>query len=153
VINGKDQGIYFENKASDAAHSSDGQNHNPIGLRGSGALNGFSFTINGNCNGTCLSSGIWNYPGSWDEARSILAMRGAFTFPGEDLRAAFGHGDHPYSTQLRFGAPTCPIFSCENSPHFSVPLDPKYNVPQGFHVDAHGDWYHHNQDVDRKGVE
>lgn len=155
VINGKDQGIYFKNAASDEERSGDGTDHNPITLAGrkGGALEGFGITINGNCGGSCLSSGTWSYSGSLDDARGVLYMRGSFSFPFEDARAALGRGDHPYSTQHRFGAPTCPIFACENSPHISVPLDPKYNVPQGFHVDAHGDWYHHNQDVDRKGVE
>ena len=64
-----------------------------------------------------------------------------------------GYGDHPYSTQYRFGGSACILFSCENSLHLSVPNDPKSNVPQSFHVDAHGDYYHHKQDVDRKGVQ
>ncbi len=154
-INGS-QGIYFDNPASHTTDAS-GQddNHNSIVLTGSGKLTDFNITINGNCSGTCLSSGTWSFPqGSWDNARETLNVRGSFYFPGEDLRAATGSGQHPYTTQHRFGGANCQMLtSCNNSPHLSVPYDPKRNVPQGFHVDAHGDMYHHNQDVSRQGVE
>jgi RHS repeat-associated protein len=155
VINGKDQGIYFKNAASDEERSGDGTDHNPITLAGlkGGALEGFGITINGNCNGTCLSSGTWAYPGTNEQAGDLLFSRGAFHLLGENIRASLGYGDHPYSTQYRFGGSACSLFSCENSPHLSVPNDPKSNVPKGFHVDAHGDYYHHNQDVERKGVQ
>ena len=124
---------------------------------GSGALKDFTITINGNCSGTCLSSGTWSYPGSLEDARATLYGRHSFSFPGEDEAADMGFGQHAYSTQHRFGASTCPFFSCANSPHVSVPNSwvpvPKDTVPQGFHVDAHGDFYNHRQDVKRQGVE
>lgn len=152
-INGANQGIYFENKANDASHSADGTDHNPITLAGSSALKDFSITIDGNCNGTCLGSGTWSYPGTNQQAGELLSSRGSFSLVGENARAGLGYGDHPYSTQFRFGGPNRSMFRCANSPHLSVPNDPKYNVPRGFHVDAHGDAYHHKQDVDRKSVE
>jgi hypothetical protein len=150
-INGKNQGIYFENPANDASHWADGKDHNQIDLAGSGKLQDFSFHINGNCSGTCLSSGEWTHSAvSYSAIGDLLNQRGAFTIPGEDANAFFGHGAHPYSTQYRFGGPT-------NSPHLSVPydgpgtvlLDPKGIVPRsgGFHVDAHSDWLGHFKDV------
>jgi hypothetical protein len=75
-----------------------------------------------------------------------------FQIPFEDLLSRFGFGDHKYSYQLRFGGLDCSRSLCENSPHISVPYDPKAGVP-GFHVDAHGDVIHHGIDVNRKSVE
>ena len=159
TINGKSQGIYFDNPASQTrdANGTVVDDRNPITLAGSSALKDFTITINGNCGGTCLSSGTWSYPGSLEDARATLYGRGSFSFPGEDEKADLGYGDHTYSTQHRFGASTCPFFSCRNSPHISVPNSwvpvPKDTVPQGFHVDAHGSFIGHQQDVQRKGVE
>jgi RHS repeat-associated protein len=145
-INGKNQGIYFENPANDANHWADGKDHNQIDLAGSGALKNFNFHIDGNCSGTCRSSGEWTLnANSYGTIGDLLAQRGAFTNSGEDAVAFFGYGAHPYSTQYRFGGPL-------NSPHLSVPydrpgtvlLDPRANVPRsgGFHVDSHSDWRH-----------
>ncbi len=159
TINGKSQGIYFDNPASQTrdANGTVVDDRNPITLAGSSALKDFTITINGNCGGTCLSSGTWSYPGSLEDARATLYGRGSFSFPGEDEKADLGYGDHTYSTQHRFGASTCSFFSCRNSPHISVPNSwvpvPKDTVPQGFHVDAHGSFIGHQQDVQRKGVE
>jgi len=133
-------------------------NHNPIDLAGSGALRDFSFNISGNCSGTCLSSGTWSYNGSLNAGRALLYQRGSFTIPFEDVRAGFGGGRHPFSTQHRFGGANCSFLSCPNSLHLSVPydpngtLEPKNNVPATgeFHVDAHGDWLGHYQDVTNK---
>jgi len=153
TINGKSQGIYFDNPASQTkdANGNVVDDRNPITLAGSGTLRDFSFTINGNCNGTCLSSGTWSFPGSWEDARETLYSRHSFAYPFEDERADMGFGAHPYTTQHRFAGSSCSNWvysnSCQNSPHLSVPYDPQWNVPQGFHVDAHGDMYHHNQDV------
>jgi RHS repeat-associated protein len=131
-------------------------------IQGSGQLQDFSFHINGNCGGSCLSSGSWAYNGSLNAARALLGDRGSFTIPFEDARAGFGLGAHPFSTQHRFGGPDCSFLSCPNSPHLSVAYDPgtsnyvaaakqepKANVPStgGFHVDAHADWIGHAQDV------
>jgi hypothetical protein len=62
--------------------------------------------------------------------------------PDEDAVAGFGLGAHPFSTQHRFGGPT-------DSPHLSVPYDPKGTVPAagGFHVDAHSNYLGHAEDV------
>ena len=126
-------------------------------VQGSGALQGFSFNINGNCSQTCLASGEWSYNGSLNAARSLLDDRGSFRVLGplEDIRAGFGFGEHPFSTQHRFGGADCSLFNCPDSPHLSVPydpngtLEPRNNVPAtgGFHVDAHGDVFHHAEDV------
>jgi hypothetical protein len=123
-----------------------------------------TFDINGNCGGTCLSSGTWTYSGgsSLNDARALLYQRGSFTIPGipgipdEDAVAGFGLGAHPFTTQHRFGGPL-------NSPHLSVGYDPgtsnyvaagisgepRATVPVsgGFHVDAHSDWLGHLWDV------
>ena len=133
-------------------------------IQGSGQLTDFSFHIDGNCGGSCSSSGEWSYHGSLNDARSLLNQRGSFTIPLEDARAGIGLGAHPFSTQHRFGGSDCTIFSCPNSPHLSVAYqpgtsnyvaavkqEPKANVPQsssgGFHVDAHADWAGHAKDV------
>ncbi len=133
-------------------------------IQGSGELKDFNFHVDGNCGGTCMSSGEWSYHGSLNDARALLYQRGSFTIPFEDMRAGFGFGAHPFSTQHRFGGADCSFFSCPNSPHLSVAYDPgtsnylaavkqepKANVPQtsngGFHVDFHADWLGHAKDV------
>jgi len=138
--------------------------HPPADIAGSGKLQDFNFHIDGNCGGSCLTSGEWSYHGSLNDARALLGERGSFTIPFEDMRAGFGAGAHPFSTQHRFGGPDCSFLSCPNSPHLSVAYDPgtsnyvaavkqepKANVPQsstgGFHVDAHADWLGHAKDV------
>ena len=149
------QGIYFDNPAS---HTTDANgsdvNHNPIDVEGSGKLDDFTIHINGNCSGTCLSSGTWTYNGaSGPDPGLVLLERGAFKIPGEDILSFFGGGEHPQSDQYRLGGPGCQqIVSCPNSPHISIPYDPKAGVP-GFHVDAHGDWLGHAADVRRQSVE
>jgi hypothetical protein len=130
-------------------------------------LQDFSFHINGNCGGSCFTSGEWSYNGSLNQARALLYDRGSFAIPFEDSRAGLGLGAHPFSTQHRFGGSDCTFLSCANSPHLSVAYDPgsnhyvaaddvaaakllpKANVPStgGFHVDAHADWIGHAQDV------
>ena len=153
IINGNDQGVYFDNPAS---HTTDANgndvNHNPIeDLAGSGALRGFSFTINGNCSGTYLSSGEWTFSAnSYSAIGNLLNQQGAFAIPGENVVAFLGYGFHPHSTQYRLGGPL-------NSPHLSVPYDypgtvpadPTLNVPRSgsFHVDPHSDWVGHAVDV------
>jgi RHS repeat-associated protein len=122
-------------------------------VQGSGVFQGFSFNINGNCTQTCLASGDWSYNGApnANAARALLYDRGSFTLgipglegilPDEDAVAGFGLGAHPFSTQHRFGGPT-------DSPHLSVPYDPKGTVPAagGFHVDAHSNYLGHAEDV------
>jgi RHS repeat-associated protein len=142
-INGNNHGIYFSNPAS---HTTDANgndiNHNPIDLAGSGALRNFSFNINGNCSGTCLASGTFQYNGTPDQTRELLDARGAFrsivdrTIPiwGQSLDE---HFEHPNTTQHRFDdAP---------SPHFSVPRDPRATVPTigPFRVDTNAPGIRH----------
>jgi RHS repeat-associated protein len=82
-------------------------------VQGSGALQGFNFDINGNCSGTCLASGSWRYNGSLSSAAATLADRGSFNIPFENLKAGLGFGEHPYSSQYRFGGDLCgPWFFC-----------------------------------------
>src|SRR5713226_3218329 len=89
TINGS-QGIYFDNAAS---HTTDANgndvNHNSIDLAGSGKLQDFNFHIDGNCSGSCQSSGEWSYHGSLNAARALLDDRGSFRVwgPLEDIRA------------------------------------------------------------------
>jgi RHS repeat-associated protein len=155
-VNGS-QGIYFDNAAS---HSTDANgndvNHNSLDLAGSGDLKGFNFHVDGNCGGTCLSSGNWSAPGmTSSDARGALNAH-SFTIPFEDARAGFGGGEHPFSNQFRFGGSFfgCAVSSCPNTPHLSVPYDPssafpKYSVPAAgtWHVDAHSGWFAHGQDI------
>jgi RHS repeat-associated protein len=155
-VNGA-QGIYFDNPAS---HTTDADgndvNHNTLDVAGSGQLQGFSFHVDGNCGGTCMSSGEWSAPGmSSAQARSALNAN-SFTIPFEDARAGFGGGEHGYSSQFRFGGSFfgCAVSACPNTPHISVRYDPasaypKYGVPAAgmWHVDAHSGWFAHGQDI------
>ncbi|HEY2547184.1 MAG TPA: RHS repeat-associated core domain-containing protein [Candidatus Acidoferrum sp.] len=148
VINGKGEGIYFDNPAGQTKDASGNvvDDSNPITLAGSGALKNLSFTVNGNCSGTCLSSGEWTFDAnSYAGIGGLFAQRGAFTKLGEDAVALLGEGAHPRTSQFRFGGPL-------NSPHLSVPYDypgtvpydPTTTVPRtgNFHVDEHSDWRH-----------
>src|SRR5438094_8560839 len=83
TINGKSQGIYFDNSASQTRDASGNvvEDRNPITLAGRGALSGFSFNINGNCSGTCLSSGNWSFSGTLADARRTLNASGSFNIP------------------------------------------------------------------------
>ena len=155
-VNGA-QGIYFDNAAS---HSTDANgndvNHNSLDIAGSGQLQGFNFHVDGNCGGTCLSSGEWSAPGMTSaQARSALNAN-SFNIPFEDVAAAFGGGEHSFSNQFRFGGSTlgCALSPCPNTPHLSVPYDPagsfpKYTVPAAgtWHVDAHSGWSAHSKDL------
>jgi hypothetical protein len=136
------QGVYFDNKASVAKHSADGTDHNPLTLPGdaSKGLGGFKFTFNGNCGGTCLSSGSFQFAGTPEQARAALKAAGAWDYGGWDALDSTVFGHHPDTDQFRFGIGP--------SPHFSVPYDvtndswpwsnPKSTVPAtgDFHVDA-----------------
>lgn len=128
------QGQYFENPDSVAVFSDHIEDHNPIDLTGSGKLQDFSFSINGDCRGTCLASGTFQYSGTPDQTRDLLDQRGAFrsivdrTIPiwGKSIDESQFHDN---TTQARFGEGP--------SPHFSVPRDPRATVPTigPFHVD------------------
>jgi hypothetical protein len=153
-VNGA-QGIYFDNAAS---HTTDANgndvNHNTLDVAGSGQLAGFNFHVDGNCGGTCMSSGEWSSSMTSAQAREALNAN-SFTIPFENVRSESGHGDHPDSTQYRFGGSMfgCAFSACPNTPHISVPFDPgsmaKYSVPAsgGWHVDAHSGWSAHNADI------
>lgn len=155
-VNGS-QGIYFDNSAS---HTTDAKgndvNHNALDIGGSGDLKGFNFHVDGNCGGTCMTSGEWSAQGM-TSAQAREALSGpSFTIPFEDVVAGLGGGAHPFSDQFRFGGSMfgCAVSSCPNTPHLSVPFDPsgsypKYNVPAAgtWHVDAHSGWFAHAQDI------
>ena len=110
-------------------------------LSGSGLLQDFSFKIDGNCGGSCFSSGQYTYNGTNDQARDLLDHQGAWKYTGDkDQIGLFGHSwdevifkDHRNTTQHRFGKEGAD----SPSPHFSVPRDPSATVPSrgGFHVD------------------
>jgi RHS repeat-associated protein len=165
-INGRNQGVYFDNPASHTADA-DGNdvNNNPLNVAGSGKLQDFNFHIDSNCGGTCWTAGEWSFSGrSYSGISGLLDRRGAFTLAG-DYAAYLGYGAHPYTTQHRFSNGSCSTtsaYSCPNSPHLSVPYDqpgmfptdPLLNVPRsgGFHVDPNGDYVGHTQDLLRGGV-
>ena len=122
-------------------------------LKGSDLLQDFSFTINGNCGGSCLSSGRYSYYGTNDQVRNLLDLQGAWRYTGDkDQIGLFGHSwdevifkDHWNTTQHRFGQQDSDL----PSPHFSVPRDPSATVPSsgGFHVDKTGDTWKHAKDA------
>jgi RHS repeat-associated protein len=103
-------------------------------LEGSGAFEGVSFNINGDCNGRCLASGTFSFNGSPNDLRQSLGERGAYQTwvdrprkSGRSLNERF----HPNTTSHRFGDGP--------SPHFLVTKDPNATVPTvgDFHVDEH----------------
>ena len=128
-------GQYFDNPAS---HTTDADgndvNHNPVDLKGGGQFVGFSFNINGNCNGTCLASGSFSFNAPRDFTGNVLELRGSFRSIVDRRIPGWGKSldeweFHPGTEQYRFG--TGP------SPHFSLPDNPKDTVPTvgPFHVD------------------
>jgi hypothetical protein len=142
------QGVYFDNPASHTTDENGNDvNHNPITLQGDAGkgFGGFTFNFNGNCGGTCLSSGSFQFAGTPDQARAALKAAGAwdygiFDFIDSSHLPLVGH--HPDTDQFRLGSGP--------SPHFSVPYDflafgrwvvqnPQSTVPStgDFHVDAH----------------
>lgn len=130
------QGEYFDNPASHSKDSSGNDvNNNPIDLKGSGALGGFSFHIDGNCGGTCLASGSFSFPGPRDFTGQVLELRGSFRSIADRRIPGWGKSldeweFHPGTEQYRFGKGP--------SPHFSLPDNPKNTVPTKgpFHVDT-----------------
>jgi hypothetical protein len=111
-------GVYFDNPAS---HTTDANghdvNHNPIQLQGDGSkgFGGFSFNINGNCGGTCLTSGSFAFNGTPDQARAALKAAGSWDYGIWDSVNSTQFGHHPYTDQFRFGSGP--------SAHVSVPWD------------------------------
>src|SRR5439155_5546155 len=94
-------------------------------IQGSGALAGFSFDVNGNRGGSCLASGALHFNGSGDQARALLASRGAWSYWLIDrLINSSDFGFHPETDQFRFASGP--------SPHLSVPwnevMRPDYSI-------------------------
>jgi hypothetical protein len=113
-------------------------------INGSGKFEGFSFHIDGSCNGKCLDSGTFKFNGTPDETRNLLDKRGAFRSVVDQTIPGLGHSldeetfpEHRNTTQHRFGDVP--------SPPFSVPRDPKSMVPTvgGFHVDTNAPGLQH----------
>jgi len=140
------QGVYFDNPSSHTTDASGNDvNHNPITLQGdaSKGLGGFSFNVNGNCGGTCLSAGSVQFSGTPDQARAALNAAGAWNYGFWDTLNSTDFGHHPFTDQFRFGGPGPSL-------HVSVPWDylpnvdafptqnPFSTVPMtgGFHTDA-----------------
>lgn len=152
MINGDNQGIYYDNPAS---HSTNAEgkdvDNNPIDLAGSGpALKDFSFHINGNCGGGstwCMASGTFQYTGTDEQVTKLLTERGASIMIGDILGV-----EHPGTNQFRFQNPDNPSGP---SAHLSVNqlrystglgwVEVKQTAPTsgGFHIDAHGTTWSH----------
>jgi RHS repeat-associated protein len=101
-------------------------------LGGSGAFEGMSFNINGDCGGRCLASGTFTFNGTADQTRDTLTSRGAFQNwvdrKGPGQRTWNEIFVHPNSTSHRFGEGP--------SPHFLVPRTQGTSPTSGeFHVD------------------
>jgi hypothetical protein len=123
-------------------------------IQGSGGLKGFTFDINGNCSGTCLSSGSFRFPGTAEQARAALRAAGAWGYGVFDLIDSsnipqFGH--HPNSEQFRFGAGPSPHFSVPDEflqfsglPNSIIVRNPRSTVPTtgDFHVDPTAGFSH-----------
>lgn len=133
---------YFDNPSSYTRDASGNDiDNNPITIQGDAnkGFGGFSFTVNGNCSGTCLNSGEVKFTGTPDQASSALYAAGAWNY-------GFWDGlnyHHLFSDQYRFGSGP--------SLHISLPWqyapiggdaramdNPLYTVPASgeFHTDA-----------------
>jgi RHS repeat-associated protein len=137
-------GVYTENEASDAKHSGDGTDHNPLTLQGDAkqGLGGFTFTFNDNCANTCRASGSFTFAGTPEQARDALKKAGAFDYGFWDILDSSQVGYHAYTDQFRFASGP--------SLHVSVPwnvlpgqeglptINPAYTVPArgDAHVEA-----------------
>jgi RHS repeat-associated protein len=122
-------------------------------IQGSGLLQGFSFNINGNCEGAgaCMASGTFKFNGTEEQARKLLEQRGSFTMIGDIFGVT-----HPGSTQHRFRDPNNPTGPSSHLSLFDTrfPMDaggllwmsdPRATVPTtgDFHVDPHGTTWSH----------
>jgi RHS repeat-associated protein len=133
-------GEYFENPDSIKMENVNGEStfvdHNQITLGGKArsGLENFSFFVNGNCSGTCLASGTFDFNSTPDQTRNYLDAHGAFRSIVDRTIPLYGasldeEAFHQGTTQHRFGEGP--------SLHVSVPRDPKATVPTMglFHVD------------------
>jgi len=112
-------------------------------LKGSGALEGFLFNVNGSDEKTGnLDFGSYVYTGSRNQSdvAKLLGDRGAFTYGPEKL---FGNYHHEGELNFRFSSGAHPnLFNYGPSLHLLVSQDPKATVPVGpgykgnFHVDS-----------------
>ena len=140
------QGIYFDNPAS---HTTDANgndvNHNPITLQGdaSKGFGGFSFNVNGNCGGTCLSSGSFTFNGTPAQAQGAMKAAGAWNYGFWDVLNSTPWGHHPDSDQFRFGSGPSSHLSLSwevvpGSGFSPATLNPAFTTPAtgDFHVDA-----------------
>jgi hypothetical protein len=101
-------------------------------LGGSGALEGGSFTVNGDCGGRCLASGTYTFDGTPGQTRTTLESRGAFqTWVDREGRSGRSINErfHPDNTTLRLGDGP--------SPHILIPKNAPDQSPTtgSFHVD------------------
>jgi RHS repeat-associated protein len=133
-------GEYFENPDSIKMENVNGEStfvdHNQItlgGKAGSG-LENFSFFVNGNCSGTCLASGTFDFNSTPDQTQHVVGCVRPYRCLGDRTILLYGASlDEDFfqrdTTQHRFGL--CPLL------HVSVPRDPKATVPTMglFHVD------------------
>ena len=141
-INGKSEGIYFDNPASKDANG----DRNPITLQGSGDLKDFEFNVNGSDpkHGN-FASGTFDYKpginplGGLDQ---VLAGRGSWTYGGiENFLSLIGrHPTHNGYFNARFGGGALPtFFNGGPSLHLTIQLEPKAAIPQrGLST---GDWH------------
>jgi hypothetical protein len=79
------------------------------------SFGGFTSDINGNCAGTCLASGSFQFAGTAQEARDALQSAGAWNYGFWDALNSTAFGHHPETDQYRFAAGP--------SLHVSVPWD------------------------------
>jgi RHS repeat-associated protein len=112
-------------------------------LKGSGALEGFLFNVNGSDEKTGnLDFGSYVYTGSRNQSDvgKLLGDRGAFTYGPEKL---FGNYHHEGEFNFRFSSGAHPnLLNYGPSLHLLVSQDPRATVPVGpgykgnFHVDS-----------------
>ncbi len=133
------QGEYFKNPLSVSTDANGNEtDRNPINLLGGGDMRGLVFTVNGNCEGTCLASGtlrdpLDHYP--WSPTAERLESRDTFfRSPGDWTLPLLGRSldelvFHPDSIQFRFGSGPSVHISLSRHPESqsTVPL---------FHVDT-----------------
>jgi RHS repeat-associated protein len=122
-------------------------------IQGSGILAPFTFTITGQQSGNTLE-GRFRFNGTPEQAAQYLQSHGAWSYPLDAFNPF-----HPNSNQYRFSDPSNPSGP---SIHIALPLEsyldpgPGYGIglhtrpssSEGdFHVDTHGTFWGHVQDV------
>lgn len=133
------QGVWDTNKGENGA----------VQVAGTGALNGYTATVNGNCGSTCVASGFLksNDPNAGNITKALFGVldtksSGYVKNAGTDGMNFF----HPGAINFRGHSPGDPT----GIPSTHIPIDPKKSLPDNewhidrtFPYDGLKDWFEH----------